>query len=177
MFHLIVWDMQTDKFEFGSWFYGRIYEDRCDLSPDGRYFVYFAANQTRHTWEKLGSNAWTAICQPPWLKAITFEVSCCGTWGGGGRFVTADDPEFSAAKPVEFLGSDVRLTGASSRQARFVRSAKSLVENADWTGLDHRNRLIYVIAGQLWRCQNTRGNYKTPQLIADFTDVRPPNHD
>ncbi|MBC7822093.1 MAG: hypothetical protein IAG10_34850, partial [Planctomycetaceae bacterium] len=91
-FHLILWHMQTDKFEFGSWFHGRIYEDRCDLSPDGRYVVYFAANQTRHTWEQLGSNAWTAICQPPWVKAITLDVSSCGTWGGGGRFISEDEP-------------------------------------------------------------------------------------
>ncbi len=32
---LIKWNTKTDTFEAGQWFHGRIYERRCDLSPDG----------------------------------------------------------------------------------------------------------------------------------------------
>ena len=44
---LISWNTDTDDFEGGQWFKGRIYERRCDLSPDGRYLIYFAADQNR----------------------------------------------------------------------------------------------------------------------------------
>jgi hypothetical protein len=40
-YHLIRWNMREDTFEAGAWFRGRIYEDRCDLSPDGQLFLYF----------------------------------------------------------------------------------------------------------------------------------------
>ena len=38
----VLWNRRTDEFTLGQWLKGRIYEDRCDLSPDGRYFIYFA---------------------------------------------------------------------------------------------------------------------------------------
>lgn len=40
---VIGWNLNTDEFTIGQWFKGRIYEYRCDLSPDGRYLLYFAA--------------------------------------------------------------------------------------------------------------------------------------
>lgn len=40
---VIGWNLNTDEFTTGQWFKGRIYEYRCDLSPDGRYLLYFAA--------------------------------------------------------------------------------------------------------------------------------------
>ena len=33
---MIRWDLANDTFEPGQWLLGRIYEDRCGLSPDGR---------------------------------------------------------------------------------------------------------------------------------------------
>jgi hypothetical protein len=39
---LIKWNTDTDDFDLGQWFHGRIYERRCDLSPDGSLLVYFA---------------------------------------------------------------------------------------------------------------------------------------
>ena len=44
---VIGWDLNTDEFTIGQWFYGRIYEYRCDLSPDGQYLLYFAAKYGR----------------------------------------------------------------------------------------------------------------------------------
>ncbi|MEK6804025.1 MAG: hypothetical protein AABZ34_15370 [Nitrospirota bacterium] len=38
----LLWDRRTDTFTLGQWFKGRIYERRCDLSPDGTHFIYFA---------------------------------------------------------------------------------------------------------------------------------------
>jgi hypothetical protein len=40
----VLWNRERDKFELGQWLRGRIYERRSDLSPDGKYFIYFAMN-------------------------------------------------------------------------------------------------------------------------------------
>src|SRR5438874_12985200 len=42
---LIKWNTQQDSFELGQWFKGRVYERRCDLSPNGELIIYFAAKQ------------------------------------------------------------------------------------------------------------------------------------
>ncbi len=44
---VIGWNLADDTFSLGQWFRGRIYGYRCDLSPDGRYLVYFAAKYGR----------------------------------------------------------------------------------------------------------------------------------
>lgn len=70
----LLWDRRRDCFELGQWLKGRIYERRCDLSPDGKHFLYFAMN---------GRSSWTAISRAPWLKARVFLLkSDC--WNGGG---------------------------------------------------------------------------------------------
>ena len=38
----IGWDLRSDTFTIGQWMKARVYAHRCDLSPDGRHFVYFA---------------------------------------------------------------------------------------------------------------------------------------
>ncbi len=37
------WWLGDDRIEPGQWLKGRIYERRCDLSPDGDLLIYFAA--------------------------------------------------------------------------------------------------------------------------------------
>jgi hypothetical protein len=32
---VIGWERKSDTFRVGQWLHGRIYERRCDLSPDG----------------------------------------------------------------------------------------------------------------------------------------------
>lgn len=74
------WDMRTDRFKIGQWLKGRIYERRSDLSPDGKYLIYFA--MTGHRMADSGGS-WTAISIAPYLKAIAFfpKNDC---WHGGG---------------------------------------------------------------------------------------------
>jgi len=62
------WNRDTDQFQLGQWLRGRIYERRADLSPDGRYLIYFARGGRRHA-ETRGS--WTAISRAPFLHAVT----------------------------------------------------------------------------------------------------------
>ncbi|MBX9939102.1 MAG: hypothetical protein K2Y32_07610 [Candidatus Obscuribacterales bacterium] len=77
---LIAWQRDTDKFAPGQWFNGRIYERRCDLSPSGKYLLYFAASH------KPPLYSWTAVSRPPFLTALALwpKGDC---WGGGGLFI------------------------------------------------------------------------------------------
>ena len=78
----ILWHRRDDSFELGQWMRGRIYERRADLSPDGRYLIYFAMNGH---WNSDTRGSWTAISRAPFLKAIVLlgKGDC---WHGGGLF-------------------------------------------------------------------------------------------
>ncbi len=81
----IGWDRRDDTFTVGQWLRGRIYERRSDLSPDGKYLIYFAMNGR---WDSETRGAWTAVSRAPYLKALALwpKGDC---WNGGGLF-TAD---------------------------------------------------------------------------------------
>lgn len=78
-----LWDRETDKFTIGQWFKGRIYERRADISPDGKYLIYFAMNGK---WGSETRGSWTVISRVPWLKAIElYSKGDC--YEGGGLFL------------------------------------------------------------------------------------------
>jgi hypothetical protein len=71
--------MKDDTFEIGQWLKGRIYERRCDLSPEGDLLMYFAAS-----WRKP-YQSWSAVSRPPFLTALALWPKG-NAWGGGGQF-------------------------------------------------------------------------------------------
>ena len=77
---MIKWRLTDDTFEEGQWFKGRIYERRCDLSPDGALLIYFAATY------KKPLESWTAISRPPYFTALALWPKGDG-WNGGGYFL------------------------------------------------------------------------------------------
>lgn len=86
---LVKWHTASDTFDAGQWFKGRIYEHRSDLTPNGRFLVYFASKINAHTVQDSGgyTYAWTAISEPPQFKAIALwpKGDC---WHGGGLFAS-----------------------------------------------------------------------------------------
>lgn len=78
----IGWNRRDDSFTAGQWLRARIYERRADLSPDGRYLIYFALNGR---WESSTGGSWTAISRAPYLKAVALFGKGDG-WHGGGLF-------------------------------------------------------------------------------------------
>lgn len=79
-----LWYRRKDTFKIGQWLKGRIYERRDDISPDGKYLIYFAMNGK---WESETGGSWTAISKAPWLKAIElYGKGDC--WEGGGLFLS-----------------------------------------------------------------------------------------
>lgn len=80
----ILWDRTRDEFTLGQWLRGRIYERRCDLSPNGEYFIYLAMNGK---WSSPVKGSWTAISRAPYLKALAlWPWGDC--WNGGGLFMS-----------------------------------------------------------------------------------------
>jgi len=76
---VLLWNLADDIIQGGQWFKGRIYERRCDLTPNGEGLVYFAASFRKPLY------SWTAISRPPYLTALALwpKGDC---WGGGGLF-------------------------------------------------------------------------------------------
>lgn len=169
---VIKWDTQHDTFDDGAWFHGRIYENACDVSPDGKLFIYFAAKHDRHANDDEYGYVWTAVSRPPWLYALTLWPSPVGTWPGGGRFT--DNSR------VSLLTSGFCLTAHSKHRpprelimkqqnwSDFQYESKGEIEDADWSGRDQNQHLVYAREGKLFR----RVNSKDHQLI-DFNDREP----
>src|SRR5436190_3673632 len=97
---LISWDTDSDTFEEGQWLNGRIYERRCDLSPNGELLVYFAA--------KFPHSSWTAVCRPPYLTALAMWPKG-DAWGGGGLFATNTKLQLNHPGSQMVVGDDFRL--------------------------------------------------------------------
>lgn len=72
----IGWDRSNDTFKLGQWLKGRIYEYECDLSPDGRYFLYAAM-------DKRASENWTALSKVPYLTALDLSFNPVAILAGG----------------------------------------------------------------------------------------------
>jgi hypothetical protein len=89
---LVKWKTDSDHFVNGHWFKGRVYEHRSDLSPDGRYLIYFVSKMNARTFKNTEgyTYAWTAISSPPQYKAIMLwpKGNC---WSGGGLFTSNRD--------------------------------------------------------------------------------------
>ncbi len=107
----LLWDRHRDQFHLGQWLKGRIYERRCDVSPDGTYMIYFAMNGR---WQSEVKGAWTAISRTPYLKAVAvFPQGNC--WYGGGLFTDTTTYWFNAG----FGASVLRDTHELQRDPTF----------------------------------------------------------
>ncbi len=71
--------LDTQSFESGAWFRGRLFPQKCDLSPDGRWLAYSA--------EKIGAEwaageTYNAVSRLPWLHALAaWETGTTNTRG------------------------------------------------------------------------------------------------
>lgn len=99
--HLGKWDLDRRAYEPGGWIKANLYPQRCDLSPDGRWFCYFTLKASAK-W-KAGST-YIAISRLPWLTALA-AWGTNGTWTRGLHFVTdnsvwhVDEPDEGSLAP------------------------------------------------------------------------------
>lgn len=163
--HLIKWDMRRDRFEPGAWLKGRLYAERCDLSPDGALLLYFVHKGTRH-----GTSytiAWTGVSRAPWLHALALWP-WGSTWGGGGRFL-ADRHMVLRSGPID-AHPDHPPRGLSVEFGNAAHHASTdEVPGADWSGRDHQGRLVFTRRGVLYR----RGKKREDVALADFNGMEP----
>jgi hypothetical protein len=61
-----------------------MYPEKCDVSPDGKLFIYFAAKFGRG-YARGYHDTWTAVSRPPYLTALALSP-VGGTYGGSGAF-------------------------------------------------------------------------------------------
>lgn len=73
---ILGWNLEDDTFEVTQWLSGKIEERLSDISPSGKYWIYYA---------RKGGKTFTAIAKTPWLKALTFYEN--SYWSGGGGFL------------------------------------------------------------------------------------------
>lgn len=143
---LVLWDTKTDVFTEGAWLRGRIYEAKCDVSPDGQLFVY-AALQGNGS-ETSYSHAYTAVSRPPWLHALAlWPVGT--TYGGGGRFL--DDRRLALRGGCVWTAHpDHPATGLEIlQQPTECHRSTGEVPDAEWSGRDQDDRLVYARSGRI----------------------------
>lgn len=83
---LVSWNTETDAFTPGQWFHGRVYESKCDLSPDGDLLAYFAYKPVNPAYSPDYGDQWTAVSRPPYFTALALWPRG-SLFGGGGYFL------------------------------------------------------------------------------------------
>ncbi|WP_157463846.1 hypothetical protein [Deinococcus pimensis] len=112
---LYLWNTKTDTITPGSWFAGRLYEWMSDLSPDGKHMVYVARNESKRRVQAAAEAfdgatmwAWTALCRPPWVRALGLWNASDG-WSGGGVFT--DNHSFTRNHSAATLRAEIEPAG------------------------------------------------------------------
>ncbi len=170
-YHVIRWDTRHDKFYPGAWIRGRIYPERCDLSPDGTLLLTFI-----HQGNKVGTtytHAWNAVSRSPWLEALGLWPQG-STWGGGGRFTDNQSitlrccpTEAHAEHPGK--GLKVSFSGLAVTRAD-LHGSNGEVAGVPWSGRDQNGRLIYAQEGKLML---KRSAAEGDLCLADFNGTKP----
>ena len=163
-YHVILWDTARDRFERGAWLRGRIYEDRCDLSPDGELLLAFV-----HQGRKAGSattHAWSAVSRPPWLHALALWPQGT-TYGGGGRFTGKRSLTLRNGRPRAHPDHpDAGLEVTSGNPPAHTTTGR--VDGAEWSGLDQSGAVVFTRGHVVYR-RTRRGD----RALADFGGLKP----
>ncbi len=160
---LVLWDTRNDVFTAGAWIRGRIYAEKCDLSPDGQLFLYAIHQGRRFATDT--THSYTALSRAPWLHALVLWPRGT-TYGGGGRF-TGD-------RRLTLRGEHVVHPDYSTRGLEIIGGASAAhrstdeVEDAEWSGRDHAGRLIFTRAGSVFASVEDRD-----VLLTHFDAERP----
>ena len=167
---LIAWNTAEDRFEGGQWFHGHIYTRRCDLSPDGGLFIYFAGRHSR-TDDPSIPRTWTAISKPPYLTAVALWPKG-DAWNGGGLFLDERTvwlnhwPNEAEPHPRFLPPKRLRVTPSQERGGEdFPIYGKRLVRDG-WTVV-HEGRVQWGYSGDppVWRKPDPTGPYQLEMTL------------
>jgi hypothetical protein len=161
LFRMILWHRKTDRFEDGQWLKHKVYPERCDLSPDGRHFLFFALDGK---WGSAAQGSYTAISRPPYFTALVLHPQG-DTWGGGGAFVTNTTYAVDGCDAENILRDTVDLR----RVPRGAPSPLSL-QIPEWEVLQAAK--ARRVAEEGYRTEGARlYRLRDGSLIRDFTDM------
>jgi hypothetical protein len=182
-------NLATDTVTLGQWLRGRIYNRRCDLSPDGRHLIFFAMNGY---WDKPLGGSWTAVSLIPDLRALhLFGWAHC--WNGGGLFVdntrywlngTPGATWFASReiKPVQrppdgvvnMIGEDPVTYLSRLARNSWIEARRGLGVDLDmgsgWPEV-YASELILAHGGGLWRQKVHGDGPADARYVADLTDM------
>jgi hypothetical protein len=89
---------KRDTFEGGQWLRGRLYPEKCDLSPNGKLLIYFCGKWKPRNIDAGYGETWTAVSRPPYLTALTlWPIGHTG--GGSGVFIDDQTVSVGASSP------------------------------------------------------------------------------
>jgi hypothetical protein len=166
-YHLLRWDLRHDRFEPGAWLRGRIYPEKCDVSPDGALMVYLVHQGRKHA--TTYTDAWTGVSRLPWLTALGLWPWGT-TYGGGGRFLGPRHVRLRAGCAVDphpdHPGTGLLVEAGNSPQ----HASTNEVDGAEWSGRTRSGELIYARAGRIHRRAASGGR---DRLVADFAGWAP----
>lgn len=179
--HVLTWNTETDFVESGAWFFGRIYPEKSDLSPDGKLLFYFAAQFGKRGDCAPGyTDIWAAVSKPPWLTALALWPME-ETWGGEGEFL--DDRRLRISQPnwhgplvphPNHLPRDLEVVerwigrGAPRRSSSAPPAKSAWFDPVAGKGADLAGKPFRVDEGQLWR-----GIADSKTSICDFRSMSP----
>ena len=164
----IGWNLHDDTFKVGQWLKGRVYERLCDLSPDGRYLLYYA---TKHRVVDGGWLEYTVLSRAPYLKALKIWK---GEGSYGGTFIDKDHFALNGmeAAPKIFRVSpfgEVKNRTALAQIRRISDQAIWKLQRGDWNLSDEpKTQSTFHWDKTLadWQLRLTiQGNYFYPKRI------------
>lgn len=154
----IRWNTRTDTFESGQWLRGKVYPERCALSPNGELMVYFALKKGHLDKTNGYCREFTAVSRPPYFTALALWPWGC-TWGGGGYF--KDDhtlvlaSQFIPEPHPWHIPQNLRVLPQPAVFNGNSVSPKSMLHPTAWPsepmeGMDQQGRKIVIDGGVLF---------------------------
>lgn len=188
-YHLIKLSIENNSLEHGAWFKGRLYENSCDISSDGRYFLYkaFKGNNRDASYK----DSFTGLSEVPWLKAH-WLLPIGTTYVGGGFFAESGllskktifiyqlafcelTPHKNHTDSKGFKvkhASDYNAAGHACIMKEPRHQDEDLIENADWSKRLDDGSIIWHKHYELYR-RYFDGKQYEDSLIADLSDLKP----
>ena len=167
---LIKWNLNDDSFEYGQWFKGRIYEDQCDISPNGTKFIYFASKfipPFKREEDPYHSplSRWTAISKPPYFTAIALWAQQANSAGGG---------FFESEKKIILNHAPNEMELSPGFSVPSNTTILSYGDKTGWSWVDAILKPKWLRDG--WR-QLQDGKKYTSENFNDSTYIQSPNQD
>jgi hypothetical protein len=173
VFCVLGWNLKTDDVVVGQWCKHKIYVERCDISANGKYLVYFALDGQ---WSSEARGAWTALSYAPYLKALKLWPQG-HTWGGGGMFVRERKPVpaklASAFQYLDELDGE-HIASVSDPYDRLIRDGWTRVKGGARKTLTKSLALQHALVGTRSKFALVDGDRVSPRPAWTFADVDAP---